>query len=155
MQTTLTRRPAAPLSASQQAAINAALAILQQRWYQPMALRMRTEELRQFLQLQLLGQRQRMLYAAYLGRQGELRWCGRLFCGDDRECVVYPREVAVEAMAHGAYGALVAFNACSDAPGAREAASNAAQLLAAALQLVGVRLLDYLLIRHGAIESLL
>ncbi len=94
------------------------------------------------------------LHALYLDRRGRLLARRKLTQGNDGYTIVDPRQVLRPAVQLGACGVIVAHNHPSGDPTPSDGDRSCTWRLAAASELLGVRLLDHLVLGHGTYVSL-
>lgn len=135
--------------------IACAFAILEQRLRRPVGPAIRYESLCKYVRMRLLAQTRRVVYAAFLSGRGRMLWCGVLFGGDTQQCAFYPREVVVEALRRDANLVILGCNYLQSeaAPSPREV--ELVRRIAKGLNIMDVRLLDFLAVWPGAVTSIL
>ena len=108
---------------------------------------------KEYLQL-VLAQREHEVFAVlYLDAQHHLIEMEELFRGTLTQTSVYPREVVKQALARNAAAVMFAHNHPSGAGEPSRADEFLTQTLKSALALVDIRVLDHLVVGHGAVVS--
>ena len=107
------------------------------------------ERVRQFLQLQLAGREHEVFMVLYLDAQNRLLREQELFRGTLTQTSVHPREVVKQALRFNAAAVILAHNHPSGVAEPSAADRAITHELRDALQLVGVRVLDHLVIGSG------
>lgn len=130
-----------------------ALRVVHARWVAPTTTLTCCSTSRQFFALRLSGLDREVFEAAFLDSRHRLLVAERLFLGTLSSSEVHPREVAKRALHHNAAAVIVAHNHPTGDPTPSRADATLTQRLRAALDLVGVRLLDHIVVGHGATVS--
>ncbi len=112
------------------------------------------EAVKQYLQLHLARLPHEQFAVLFLDAQNRLVALEVLFRGSLTQTSVYPREVVVRALAHGAAGVVLAHNHPSGTVQPSRADEALTQTLRAALALVDVRVLDHVIVAPGAALSM-
>lgn len=107
-----------------------------------------------YLALQLAGRTQEVFAVLFLDAQHRLLRLEELFHGTLTQTSVYPREVVRRALALNAGALVLAHNHPSGVAEPSRADEALTQTLRAALQLVGVRVLDHVLVGRGQVVSM-
>lgn len=105
-----------------------------------------------FLRMRLGGLHHEEFHAIWLDNRHRILDCQRLFAGTVDGACVYPREVVRAALRHNASAVILAHNHPSGV--AEPSASDGAvtQQLKAALDLVGVRVLDHVVVGETCVS---
>ena len=106
-----------------------------------------------YLQLQLAGKPYEVFAVLFLDPQNCLIAFEELFRGTVSQATVYPREVLLRALHHGATGVVLAHNHPSGQAQPSAADEALTQTLVAALKLVDVRVLDHVIVAPGQCYS--
>ena len=109
---------------------------------------------RQYLQINLQGLQQEVFVCLFLDNQHRLLAKETLFRGTIDGASVYPREVAKRALFHNAAALIFAHNHPSGVAEPSQADIQITRRLKEALDLLGVRTLDHLIVGDGEITSL-
>lgn len=112
------------------------------------------EAVKQYLQLHLAHLPHEEFAVLFLDAQNRLLAMEVLFRGSLTQTSVYPREVVIRALAHGAAGVVLAHNHPSGTVQPSRADEALTQALRAALALVDVRVLDHVVVAPGAALSM-
>jgi DNA repair protein RadC len=104
---------------------------------------------RQFLNLHLAHQAREVFCCLFLDSQHGLICCEDLFFGTLDGAAVYPREVAVRALQHGAAAVILAHNHPSGVAEPSAADRRLTERLQAALGLLDIRVLDHFIVGRG------
>ncbi len=113
------------------------------------------EIMRNALQLHLAHKPYEVFAAMFLNARKELVAFEELFRGTLAETSVYPREVVLRALHHGAAAVVLAHNHPSGGVKPSRADEAITQRLSAALALVDVRVLDHCIVAPGQFASML
>ncbi len=108
---------------------------------------------RQYLITELRHQQQEVFSVLFLDNQHRLLRYEALFYGTLDSASVYPREVVKKALAHNAAAVILAHNHPSGVAEPSQADERITERLKQALELVGVRILDHLIIGDGSVSS--
>jgi DNA repair protein RadC len=108
------------------------------------------EAVGQYLQLKLGGRPHEVFAALFLDAQHRLLGFEELFRGTLTQTAVYPREVVKCALAHNAAGVILAHNHPSGTTEPSHADELLTRTLSDALGLIDVRVLDHIIVAHGA-----
>ena len=109
---------------------------------------------RRYLQIHLKNLQQEVFVCLFLDNQHRLLAQETLFRGTIDGASVYPREVVKRALFHNAAALIFAHNHPSGVAEPSQADINITRRLKEALDLVGVRTLDHLIIGEGEVTSL-
>lgn len=90
----------------------------------------------------------------FLDSRNRLLACRDLFAGTIDAAAVYPREVVAEALRLGANGIIAAHNHPSGHVAPSSADARITERLREALALLDIRLLDHIIVGHGAVHSM-
>lgn len=104
------------------------------------------QAVRQYLQLQLGGHRHEVFAVLFLDSQHRLLALEELFRGTLDQAAVYPREVVLRALHHGAAAVVLAHNHPSGVAEPSRADEAITRTLKTALALVDVRVLDHFVV---------
>ena len=108
--------------------------------------------LKEYLQLHLAALRHEVFAVLFLDAQNRMVALEEMFRGTLTHTSVYPREVVLHALKHGAASVVLAHNHPSGSVLPSRADESLTQTLKAALALVDVRVLDHVIVAQG--ESL-
>jgi DNA repair protein RadC len=111
------------------------------------------QQVKDYVALQLAGRAQEVFAVLCLDAQHRLIGFDILFHGSLTQTSVYPREVVRHALKHNAGAVVLAHNHPSGVAEPSRADEYLTQTLKSALQLVDVRVLDHLVVGHGAVVS--
>jgi DNA repair protein RadC len=109
---------------------------------------------KQYLQLHLAAKAHEVFAVLFLDAQNRLLAMEELFRGTLTQTSVYPREVVVRALKHGAASVVLAHNHPSGTVQPSRADEALTQTLKAALALVDVRVLDHVIVTQGEALSM-
>ena len=109
---------------------------------------------KQYLQLQLAAKAHEVFAVLFLDAQNRLVAMEELFRGTLTQTSVYPREVVLHALKHGAASVVLAHNHPSGTVQPSRADEALTQTLKAALALVDVRVLDHVIVAQGEALSM-
>ena len=109
---------------------------------------------KQYLQLHLAAKAHEVFAVLFLDAQNRLLAMEELFRGTLTQTSVYPREVVLRALAHGAASVVLAHNHPSGTVQPSRADEALTQTLKAALALVDVRVLDHVIVTQGEALSM-
>ena len=112
------------------------------------------QAVRDYLQLQLAARAHEVFAVLFLDSQHRLITLEELFRGTLTHTSVYPREVVLRALHHGAAAVVLAHNHPSGSVEASRADEQLTQTLKAALALIDVRVLDHVIVAPGASLSM-
>jgi DNA repair protein RadC len=104
----------------------------------------------QYLQLQLAAKPHEVFAVLFLDHQHRLIAMEEMFRGTLAQTSVYPREVVLHALRHGAAAVVLAHNHPSGGVQASPADIALTEILRSALALVDVRVLDHIIVAPGA-----
>lgn len=107
------------------------------------------EATRRFLHHHLGSRRREVFCCLFLDSQHRILSCDDLFFGTLDGAAVYPREVAVRALQHGAAAVIFAHNHPSGVADPSAADRRITERLCAALSLLDIRVLDHIIIGRG------
>jgi len=107
------------------------------------------EATRRFLHHHLGNRRREVFCCLFLDSQHRIVSCDDLFFGTLDGAAVYPREVAVRALQHGAAAVIFAHNHPSGIADPSAADRRITERLCAALSLLDIRVLDHIIIGRG------
>lgn len=110
--------------------------------------------MRQFVGLQLAGRGHEVFACLFLDAGLKLLAFEELFRGTLTQSSVYPREVVIRALELGASAVVLAHNHPSGVVDPSAADERITERLKAALALVDVRVIDHLIVGHGAVCSM-
>jgi DNA repair protein RadC len=143
-----------PFTANQQQIVSQALAILEtQIKHRPYCLTSPVA-VKTWLKLHLQPQGRECFMVLFLDNRHRLIASETLSIGTFNATVVYPREVVIRALHHGAAAVVMAHNHPSGAAEPSDADRTLTDRLVSALDLVGIRVLDHLIIGDGEPLSL-
>lgn len=108
---------------------------------------------RQYLSAQLRHRPHEVFAALFLDNQHRLRAFDELFQGTIDGASVYPREVVKRALTHNAAAVILAHNHPSGVAEPSQADRRITERLREALDLVGVRVLDHMVVGDGEVVS--
>ncbi|MEO7056782.1 MAG: DNA repair protein RadC [Caldimonas sp.] len=108
---------------------------------------------KEYASLQLAGRDHEIFAVLFLDAQSRLIRLEEMFRGTLTQTSVYPREVVKRALELGAAAVILAHNHPSGAAEPSRADEYLTQTLKTALALVDVRVLDHLVVGHGAVVS--
>ena len=108
---------------------------------------------KEFVGLQLGGREHEVFAVLFLDAQSRLLRLEEMFRGTLTQTSVYPREVVKRALELGAAAVILAHNHPSGAAEPSRADEFLTQTLKSALALIDVRVLDHLVVGHGAVVS--
>jgi len=108
---------------------------------------------KEFVGLQLGGREHEIFAVLFLDAQSRLVRLEEMFRGTLTQTSVYPREVVKRALELGAAAVILAHNHPSGAAEPSRADEFLTQTLKSALALIDVRVLDHLVVGHGAVVS--
>ncbi|GKX55245.1 DNA repair protein RadC [Leminorella grimontii] len=129
--------------------ITMALQLLEKRIQRSSSVITTTEQAKGFIRLHLEHQEREIFMALYLNNQHQLIASEATSLGTIAESVVYPREIVKRAMEHNAAAVILAHNHPSGYAEPSAADRTITERIASALDLVGTRILDHLVIGHG------
>jgi DNA repair protein RadC len=109
---------------------------------------------KEYLQLHLAAKAHEVFAVLFLDAQNRLLAMEELFRGTLTQTSVYPREVVLRALAHGAASVVLAHNHPSGTVQPSRADEALTQTLKAALALVDVRVLDHVIVTQGEALSM-
>jgi DNA repair protein RadC len=109
---------------------------------------------KQFLQLNLAHRKHEVFMVCFLDAQNKLIEANELFQGTLSQTSVYPREVVLKALHHHAAAVVLAHNHPSGSVQPSPADLALTQTLRAALGLIDVRVLDYIIVGPGQALSM-
>jgi DNA repair protein RadC len=109
---------------------------------------------KQYLALHLSGKQHEVFAVLFLDNQNRLLALDEMFRGTLTQTSVYPREVVLRALHHGASAVVLAHNHPSGSVQPSRADEALTQTLKAALMLVDVRVLDHIIVAAGESLSL-
>ena len=112
------------------------------------------QAMKNYLQLQLAALHHEVFAVCFLNAQNRLIAFEELFRGTLGETSVYPREVALRALHHGASALVIAHNHPSGSVQPSEADLQLTRTLKMALRLIDVRLLDHIIVAPGMALSM-
>ncbi|HSV51666.1 MAG TPA: DNA repair protein RadC [Burkholderiaceae bacterium] len=112
------------------------------------------DAVKQYLQLQLAAKPHEVFAVLFLDAQNRLLAMEELFRGTLTQTSVYPREVVLRALHHGAAAVVLAHNHPSGTVAPSRADEALTSTLKAALALVDVRVLDHVIVAPGAALSM-
>lgn len=139
-------RFAAALPVSAQHTIRQALTLLEQQLREPGAAFTSTTAVRDWLRLHLAPLEREALSVLWLDNQHRLIDHDTLFLGTINKITVHPREVVKAGLRHNAAAAVLAHNHPSGLAEPSQADRQITERLKQALDLVGIRLLDHLVV---------
>ena len=140
------------LCARERGVLDRAIEIVSRCLRQPGHVFANPDAVKQYIYLQLAGEKSERFAVMFFDFQNRIIAFEILFTGTTNQTSVYPREVALAALAHGAASAVIAHNHPSGPAQPSRADEGLTQTLKAALALVDVRLLDHVIV--GASETL-
>lgn len=108
---------------------------------------------RRYLSAQLRHRTHEVFAVLFLDNQNRLRAFDELFQGTIDGASVYPREVVKRALAHNAAAVILAHNHPSGVAEPSQSDRRITQRLQQALDLVGVRVLDHMVVGDGEVVS--
>jgi DNA repair protein RadC len=132
--------------------IAAALRVLSQRMTGRLALT-NPRITREYLAIRFSGLEHEVFVCLFLDARNRIISCEESFRGTIDGAAVYPREIVKRALAHNASAVIVSHNHPSGVAEPSQADELLTQRLKAALDLVGVRLLDHLVVGGAVVES--
>ena len=109
---------------------------------------------RDYLQLRLADRPHEVFAVVFLDSQNGVIATEEMFRGTLTQTSVYPREVAIEALAHNAAAVILCHNHPSGAALPSRADELLTQTLRTALALVDVRVLDHFIVTRSAVTSM-
>ena len=112
------------------------------------------DTMKHFLQLQLAALHHEVFAVCFLNAQNRLMAFEILFRGTLRETSVYPREVALRALHHGATALVLSHNHPSGSVQPSAADIRLTRALKDCLQLIDVRVLDHIIVAPGMALSM-
>lgn len=139
-------RFAATLPISAQHTIREALTLLEQQLREPGAAFTSTTAVRDWLRLQLATLEREEFVVLFLDNQHRLLAHDTLFTGTINHTQVHPREVVKAALRHNSAALIVAHSHPSGLAEPSQADRQITERLKQALDLVGIRLLDHLVV---------
>lgn len=107
------------------------------------------QAVRDYLQLQLAGRAHEVFAVLFLDAQHRMIVLEEMFRGTLTQSSVYPREVVIRALHHGAAAVVLAHNHPSGSVSPSRADESLTQVLKSALALVDVRVLDHVIVAAG------
>ena len=113
------------------------------------------EAMSHYLQLQLAGRGHEVFCVLFLDAQHQLLALEELFRGTLTQTSVYPREVVLRALHHRAAAVVLAHNHPSGNARPSKADESLTRVLAAALMLLDIRVLDHIIVAPGSSYSFL
>lgn len=141
------------LRARERGVLDRAIEIVSRCLRQPGYVLASPDAVKQYIYLQLAGEKSERFAVMFFDFQNRIIAFEILFTGTTNQTSVYPREVALAALAHGAASAVIAHNHPSGSVQPSPADEGLTQTLKAALALVDVRLLDHIIVgRTGALS---
>ncbi|OKP23796.1 RadC family protein [Serratia fonticola] len=154
MQHTQLLTPPPPFTVNQQQIVSQALAILEtQLKHRPYTFNA-PEAVKAWLKLHLQPQGRECFMVLFLDNRHRLIASETLSIGTFNATVVYPREVVTRALHHGAAAVILSHNHPAGEAEPSDADRALTDRLVSALDLVGVRVLDHLIIGDGEPLSL-
>jgi DNA repair protein RadC len=108
------------------------------------------ESVRDYLRLCLAGRAHEVFIGVFLNVHYQVLASEELFRGTLTQTSVYPREVVKRALAHNAAFVILAHNHPSGEPQPSQADRNLTRILAEALALIDVRVIDHVIVAPGA-----
>lgn len=135
-----------------QQTVREALTLLEGQLREPGASFTSSNAVRDWLRLHLAAQERESLMVLWLDNQHRLIACDTLFIGTINSITVHPREV-VKALHHNAAAAILAHNHPSGEAEPSQADRRITERLKQALELVGIRLPDHLVVGGMEIVS--
>lgn len=142
------------LLASEQRTVNKAMEILGTYLHKNLQLFSTPDEVRQYLCLHLGLLPYEVFAVLFLDAQHRLIAFEPMFRGTLTQTSVYPREVVIQALAHGAASVVLAHNHPSGSMRPSRADEAVTQTLKAALMLVDVRVLDHFVVSGNQASSM-
>lgn len=142
------------MTARERAAVDKAIAILGRHLRQPGALMDGAEASKRYIQLLIGAEPVEHFGALWLDSQHRAIGFERLAQGTLTHTSVYPREVVLSALRHGAAAVVLAHNHPSGSTTPSRADMELTQALKSALALVDVRVLDHIIVAPGAALSM-
>ena len=112
-----------------------------------------SHHVREFLQAKIGRLPHEVFVCLYLDSRLHLIECDELFRGSITQTAIYPREILKEALARNASALIVAHNHPSGNPLPSKADQELTKVLAHALQLVDIQLLDHCIVSSGGFFS--
>lgn len=140
--------------ACEDALINEALELLDQRYFQRGELLLTPADAAAYLKLQLASYRHEVFALLCLDSHHRVLSFDVLFTGSIDGASVYPREVVIKALEHNAAAAIFSHNHPSGCPTPSDADRKLTTRLTEALALVEVRVLDHFIVGAGTPLSL-
>lgn len=111
-------------------------------------------EVKRYLQMQLAAHGHEVFALLFLDSQNRLIAFEELFRGTVAQTTVYPREVALRALHHGAAAVILAHNHPSGNTTPSRADQTLTNTLKAALDLLDIRVLDHVIVARGKALSM-
>ena len=142
------------MPAHERAVIDAALAILARHIRQPNAVLSCPQEVREYLRLQIGAEQRENVAILFLDSQHAPIAFEVLHTGTSAQVSVYPREVVIAALAHGAGAAILCHNHPSQVAQPSRADEALTQTLKTTLALIDVRVLDHVIVAPGQALSM-
>ena len=150
-------RPAAPrkyMLASEKRTVNKAMDILGSYMRGPASILTTPESVKQYMCLHLGALPHEVFGVLFLDSQHRLVAFESMFRGTLTETSVYPREVVIQALAHGAASVVLTHNHPSGSLQPSKEDKALTQTLVAALALVSVRVLDHVIVSGNQAASM-
>lgn len=142
------------LTARERTALDRALDIVGRTLAEPGAFYGSAAAVKDYLRLQLGGERAEHFAVLFLDSQHRGIAFERLFTGTLTQTSVYPREAVLAALRHHASAVILAHNHPSGTAQPSRADEAITQTLRAALALVDVRVLDHIIVTPGEVLSM-
>lgn len=146
--------PSPTFTANQQQIVSQALAILETQLKQRPYTFNAPEAVKTWLKLHLQPQSRECFMVLFLDNRHRLIASETLSVGTFNATIIYPREVVIRALHHQAAAVALAHNHPAGDPTPSEADRTLTDRLVSALDLVGIRVLDHLIIGDGEPLSL-
>lgn len=154
MQQTQLLTPSPAFTAHQQQIVSQALAILETQLKQRPYSLTSPDAVKAWLKLHLQPQSRECFMVLFLDNRHRLIASETLSIGTFNATIIYPREIVIRALHHQAAAVALAHNHPSGDPTPSEADRSLTDRLVNALDLVGIRVLDHLIIGDGEPLSL-
>ncbi len=141
------------LSAAEQAVVDAACAILDGRLRKPGQAITSPQAAKDLARLHMARLRHECFAVLFFDSQHRMVALERMFRGTLTQTAVYPREVVIAALRHGAAAVILAHNHPSGVAEPSRPDEYLTQALKSALAMVDVRVLDHLVVGGGQVTS--
>ncbi len=141
------------LRETEQAIIDAACGLLERRlrrqYHRHTEVFDKPDDAAKYFQLKLSGQEQEVFAGILLDNKHRMLRYEEFFQGTVDSCAAHPREIVKAALSCNATSLILAHNHPSGVPQPSAGDREATKRIDSALELIGVRLLDHIIVGHG------